>query len=189
MSDHKNFWVFLCIFFFYVNGLHAQDSLSHRNQKQQIGFDSSRILKLLEADENTFDLNYRLAVSEHYSLRAGLSYFYTSRAEGELDTRLRFGVDYIFKQHDNWDFYTGGDILFSYEGLDGHERRTTSYGFSPVLGFLYRIGDHFSLSVEPRLLFNYNRFIDEDNFGSDSDDKWFEVELSDFAQIQFNFHF
>jgi len=189
MGDHKYLWVLLCMSLFCVKGLHAQDSSSHRSQKHQIGFDSSRIFKLLEEDENTFDLNYRLAVSENYSLRAGLSYFYTSRAEKELDTRFRVGLDYIFKQEKNWFFYTGGDLLFAYEGLDGHQRRTTSLGISPLLGILFHIGNHFSLSVEPRLLFNYNRFVDEDNFGSDSDEKWFEVELSDIAQIQFNFHF
>ena len=189
MGHRKHVWIILCITFFYVNGLYAQDSLSHRSQKHQIGFDSSRILKLLEDDENTFDLNYRLTLSEHYSFRTGLNYFYTSRAEGELDTGLRVGLDYIFKRHENWIFYTGGDLLFSYEGLDGHERRTTSFGISPVLGILFHIGDHFSLSLEPRLLFNYNRYVDEDNFGVDSEEGWFEIELSDIAQIQFNFHF
>jgi len=157
--------------------------------KHQVGINASRFIVLFNEQVNNLDLSYRYGIDSLYSLRSAISLDVTSAEEGISDMALRLGIDRHFKVSNKWRYYVGIEGNYARTLLKSSERTNRNYGAFLFVGFLFNIGQHFSLSTEPTLSLLRYQVRDDNDFGPNANRNWSEVKLINIGQIKMSFHF
>ena len=176
------------VLFMGILSVYGQDSLVYRHQ---LGVGLPKLVNhVFSIDENAFLLNYRYQVSEKVNLRFGVD-FKVATNESDLNfVAGKFGVDKQIKRFNKWVFYLGSDITCRYLRdplINSDAIKVTN---QVLLGIMYYFDEHFSMSMEPYLAFEYNYYNDRDSFDLDQQNQhWFSSYIGGVGFLQLNFHF
>jgi len=129
------------------------------------------------------------ALDSIYSLRSSVSLGYTSDENAISDVALRIGADKQFLSSKNWRFYTGVDLSYTYSTINNADKNTQNFGALFLLGFMLKLGNHFSFSSEPSLSVLRYSTKDDQSFNPKANRKWTEIQFLNIGQINMNFHF
>jgi len=163
----------------------AQDEYT----KHQLGINASKFVILFNEQVNNLDISYRYSVNPNFNLRSSFSLDYSSDENDISDLSLRLGVDKNFLHSNNWSFYYGLDFNYTFSVVNSIDRTNQNYGAYLFMGFLYKLGKHFSLSTEPSLAFLRFKTEDKSSFNPNANRSWTEVKLLNIGQIKMSFHF
>lgn len=165
--------------------IHAQSS----SQPNYTGINASKFLLIFNETSEEVDVAFRRYISEHTNLRSGFSLGFSSN-ENDLSTfSLRLGIEHNLNKSNRWDIYSYADILYDYSQVNNTPRSQSETGVVLGLGFLYKIGKHFSIATEPGLGIFRNLIKDESNFNGIDEESWYEAQFNNIGQVRLGFHF
>ena len=165
------------------------NTLKSQVTKHQIGINASKFIILFNEQVNNLDLTYRLRLDSLYNARIAFSGDLSSAEDGLSDVSLRIGLDRYFLNKTNWKYYAGFDFNYGRTNLKSSQRINSNYGGFIFIGFLFQIGNHFSVSTEPTLAFLRFKVSDSDDFSPNANRSWSELKLLNIGQIKLSFHF
>jgi len=157
--------------------------------KHQVSLNASKFIFLFNEEANNLDISYRYSINETYNVRSALSLDYSSDSNAISDIAVKIGLDKHFLKHNNWHFYSGFDINYAQGVLNSTDRTTKKYALNVLAGFMYKIGDHFSLSTEPGIVIERNTVNDPQSFNPNANNSWTEIKLLNIGQVKIGFHF
>jgi hypothetical protein len=153
----------------------------------QVGFPTAAFITILRRADapERYQVYGRYRVTRDWTLRAAVRYRHLFSEDQEVETSVRTGVDYVVREEGRFQLYGGVDLLTGYDRtLNGDQ--TFRVGSAPLLGLLFHVTPHLSLSVEPRLVALYSYF---DNPAQLPDDDTFSVEVKGEGLLFINVHF
>ena len=157
--------------------------------KNQLGINASKFLVLFDEKVNNLDLTYRCRVSRSLNIRLSTSIDISTSDSGTSDLGVRIGADKYFKKNGSFNFYCGVDLNFARNKIHSSDRKNHDYGIHSFIGFLYQIGDNFSLSTEPTLAFIRNTTSNPSSFNPSANESFNEIKLLNIGQVKVSFHF
>lgn len=192
MTKHYLIWFVLFFLLFcdirVTTGQNSEDL--GVNQKHQIGFHATDTFRFIRQEsDKKYKINYRYMMNPTTALRSGFNYRLNTGGTGSLQFDVRAGMDKEFKRSNRWRFYAGGDLLGGVEKMSGSSRRNYHAGLAPILGILFFVDDHFSISTEPGLLMELRYYKDENTFNPSNSKTWLEMSIINVGQFILSFHF
>lgn len=167
----------------------CNSSLSAQRTRHQIGMNASKFIVLFNEQINNLDISYRYRLDSLHSFRTAMNLDHTSAEEGISDMAFRLGIDRHFLIMNNWEYYYGVEANYTATILKSSNRNNSNYGAFVFIGFLYKFGEHCSISTEPTLALLRYKVIDKDEFGPSANRHWTELKLLNIGQVKLSFHF
>lgn len=160
-----------------------------RQTRHQLGMNASQLILFLNEENNNLDLSYRLRLDSTFRIRFASTLELSTANDAISSWACRVGADRTFISSQNWDYYYGLDFQYFSTIARSSDRANTNMGAHILMGFLFRIGDYFSLSTEPTLALLRYSTRDDNSFSPNANRNWYEVKFLNVGQVNFNFHF
>lgn len=183
--------LFLCT----LNILVFNDAMAATLEKQEepkhhIIIRAADFLRIFtKEDEKYYKIQYRYLRGNQTNVRGGLNFFLDTSLKTGFDIDLSIGMDRVFRVYEKWSFYYGIDAIGGLEKLRSGDRWNYKAGLSPLIGIQYKIDNHFSISVEPAILFEMNYYKDYGTFNPKNSDLWYVISIVNTGTIRLGFQF
>lgn len=187
-------WIFRITLYVLVFCLIASQRLSAQDEQarypNQVSINAGKFLRgLFPGDDYAFEIGYRYSLKSNWAIRTSMGFQNQTSESGFHEGRLSLGADRIFKNYGKWKFYYGVDGFGYFIFYKSTSRKTLQAGISALLGVIFYISPHFSISTEPQVYILFNHYIDEDSFADDSKDDYWIYGFGNIGQIKISFHF
>ena len=165
--------------------LGKQDELKHHIIIRAADF----LRVFTKEDEKYYKIQYRFLRENQINIRSGLNFSLDTSLKTGFDIDVSIGLDRVFRSYDKWSFYYGIDAIGGLEKLRSGDRWNYTAGLSPLIGIQFKIDNHFSISIEPALLFEMNYYKDYGTFNPNNSDLWYTINIINTGTIRLGFMF
>lgn len=166
--------------------LYAQESTVY---KRKISVDGTYLLSFFKTEEariTPFNLNFPL--NSKCNFRTGFNINTSTSSNKGFEGDLKVGFERPKRYSEKWSYYFGADINGSYFNYNDRDNSTMVLSFIPFFGFEVYLAKEFSLSYEPKLIFNHYRYSDPSAIiNKEIYNK--ELKLTGLSQFFINFNF
>ena len=166
--------------------LTAQESNEY---KRQVSVDGTYLLSFLKTEEARITpFNIKFPINSKYNFRAGFNISTSTSSNKGFEGDLKIGIDISHPYSEKWSYYYGADINGAYFNYNDRDNSTMILSFVPFLGFEVFLAKEFSLSYEPKLIFNHYKYSDPSAIiNKESYNE--EIKLTGLSQFFINFNF
>jgi len=156
---------------------------------KSISVDGTYLLSFLKTEEvRITPFNLHLAITNNLNLRTGFNINNSTSSNKGFTGDMKIGIEYEERYSKKWSYYYGLDLNSAYTNYNDRENTTLILSAIPFLGFEVSLTDEFSLSYEPKIIFNHYKYRDPEaiiNKVSYED----EIKLTGLSQFYINFNF
>lgn len=178
--------VIVIIFIVFCFNLNAQEE---RKYKRKVSVDGTYLLSFFKtAEARLTPFNIKLSLNERFNFRTGFNINTSTSSNKGFEGDLKIGIDISHPYSKKWSYYYGADINGAYFNYNDRDNSTMILSFMPFLGFEVFLSKEFSLSYEPKLIFNHYKYSDPSaiiNKESYED----QIKLTGLSQFFINFNF
>ena len=174
------------IFFLFCFFLTAQESNEY---KRQVSVDGTYLLSFFKTEEARITpFNVKFPLNSKYNFRTGFNINISTSSNKGFEGDLKIGIEIPKKYSEKWSYYYGADINGAYFNYNDRDNATMILSFIPFFGFEVFLAKEFSLSYEPKLIFNHYRYsdpaaiINKESYNE-------ELKLTGLSQFFINFNF
>lgn len=178
--------IYIFIFIGFCLHLSGQEDERYKNK---VSVDGTYLLSFFKTEEaRTTPFNINLPISKKYSFRTGFNINTATSSNKGFEGDFKIGVQVSKPYSMRWNYYYGTDFNSAYFKYNDRDNTTTIFSIIPFFGFEVFFTKEFSLSYEPKLIFNHYRYSDPSSlFDKESFDE--EVKLTGLSQFYINFNF
>lgn len=178
--------VIVIIFIASCFNLNAQEE---RKYKRKVSVDGTYLLSFFKtAEARLTPFNIKLSLNERFNFRTGFNINTSTSSNKGFEGDLKFGIDISHHYSKKWSYYYGADINGAYFNYNDRDNSTMILSFMPFLGFEVFLSKEFSLSYEPKLIFNHYKYSDPSAIlNKESYNE--EISLTGLSQFFINFNF
>jgi hypothetical protein len=174
-------FIIICSF-----NLNAQEA---REYKSKVSVDGTYLLSFFKTEEARLTpFNIKLSLNDKYNFRTGFNINTSTSSNKGFEGDLKIGIDISHPYAKKWSYYYGADINGAYFNYNDRDNSTMILSFMPFLGFEVFLAKEFSLSYEPKLIFNHYKYsnpsaiINQESYNE-------EIKLTGLSQFFINFNF
>ena len=174
-------FIIICSF-----NLNAQEA---REYKSKVSVDGTYLLSFFKTEEARLTpFNIKLSLNDKYNFRTGFNINTSTSSNKGFEGDLKIGIDISHPYSKKWNYYYGADINGAYFNYNDRDNSTMILSFMPFLGFEVFLAKEFSLSYEPKLIFNHYKYsnpsaiINQESYNE-------EIKLTGLSQFFINFNF
>ena len=150
--------VIVIIFIVFCFNLNAQEE---RKYKRKVSVDGTYLLSFFKtAEARLTPFNIKLSLNERFNFRTGFNINTSTSSNKGFEGDLKIGIDISHHYSKKWSYYYGADINGAYFNYNDRDNSTMILSFMPFLGFEVFLSKEFSLSYEPKLIFNHYKYSD-----------------------------
>ena len=178
--------VIVIIFIASCFNLNAQEE---RKYKRKVSVDGTYLLSFFKtAEARLTPFNIKLSLNERFNFRTGFNINTSTSSNKGFEGDLKIGIDISHLYSKKWSYYYGADINGAYFNYNDRDNSTMILSFMPFLGFEVFLSKEFSLSYEPKLIFNHDKYSDPSAIlNKESYNE--EIRLTGLSQFFINFNF
>tara|TARA_B100000902_G_scaffold55402_1_gene62113 strand:- start:38469 stop:39014 length:546 start_codon:yes stop_codon:yes gene_type:complete len=178
--------LFFTIFFLYSYSAIAQEKDKYETK---VSIDGTYLLSFFKTEEPRITpFNIKFFMNNKYNIRAGFNLNSSTSTNRGFEGDIKIGFDIPKKYAKTWSYYYGVDINGAYYNYNDRDNTTTILSVIPFFGFEVFLTKEFSLSYEPKLIYNYYKYknpssiINQVNYNE-------ELKLTGLSQFFINFNF
>ena len=166
--------------------LAAQESNEY---KRQVSVDGTYLLSFFKTEEARITpFNIKFPINSKYTFRTGFNINTSTSSNKGFEGDLKIGIEIPHPYSEKWSYYYGADFNGAYFNYNDRDNSTMIFSFIPFFGFEVFLVKEFSLSYEPKLIFNHYRYSDPSAIiNKESYNE--EIKLTGLSQFFINFNF
>ena len=160
-----------------------------REYKKKVSVDGTYLLSFFKtAEARITPFNLKLSLNDKYNFRTGFNINTSNSSNRGFEGDLKIGIDISHPYSEKWNYYYGTDVNCAYFNYNDRDNSIIILSFMPFLGFEVFLSKEFSLSYEPKLIFNHYKYSNPSaiiNKESYED----EIKITGLSQFFINFNF
>jgi len=160
-----------------------------RTLNRSMSVDGTYLLSFLKTEEvRITPFNLHVQLKDKLNLRTGFNINNSTSSNKGFTGDLKIGAEYVEKYSEKWSYYYGVDLNCAYSNYNDRDNTILILSAMPFFGFEVLLGDEFSLSYEPKIIFNHYKYQDPDSIAEKISYED-EIKLTGLSQFYINFNF
>ena len=160
-----------------------------RKYKRTVSVDGTYLLSFFKtAEARLTPFNIKLSLNDKYNFRTGFNINASTSSNKGFEGDLKIGIDISHPYSKKWSYYYGADINGAYFNYNDRDNSAIILSFMPFLGFEVFLAKEFSLSYEPKLIFNHYKYSDPSAIINKKSYEN-EIKITGLSQFFINFNF